>query len=126
MNTIFMLGNTGKDPEIKTFEDGGKEARFSIAQSKGPDQPTQWFDCRARGKLVENVIEPYVKKGTKISVVGELRVDYWEKDGQKRSSTYIYVKEMELASSKNSTEGSENTNKENTDLPASDFNDLPF
>ena len=127
MNAIFATGNTGKEPEIRTFEDGGKEARFSIAQRMGKDQETQWIDCRVKGKLVDAVVIPYIKKGTKLAVVGDLRIDSWEKDGQKRTSTYILVRDIELMGAKNPNDDSENTHKEEkSDLPASDFSDLPF
>ena len=136
MNLVCMIGNLGKDPEITTFQDGNKEAKFNIACKKG--ETTHWFECKAVGKQVDSYIVPYIKKGTKVEICGELRTNSWEtKEGQKRTGIYIYVKEISILMSpkdteeapmspKDTEEAPTQENKPSSDLPPSQFDDLPF
>lgn len=101
-NRVFLIGNVGKDPEIKNL-DKTKLAIFSLAtneqyrDAKGEKQTdTQWHRLVAWGKLAE-IVENYVKKGKEIAIEGSLQTRSYETDnGEKRYSTEIRMTEMLL------------------------------
>lgn len=107
-NLVSFTGNVTRDPEIKDAG-GSKVAKFSLAVNrfykKNGENMNQasFFDCEAWGNQVE-VIESYVKKGSKVSVVGEAIQDTWEKDGEKRSKIFFRVDNLQLRDSKKSSE----------------------
>ena len=105
-NRVFLIGNVGKDPEIKNLEKS-KLAVFSLAtneqyrDSKGEKQTdTQWHRLAAWGKLAE-IVENYVKKGKEIAIEGSLLTRSYETEkGEKRYSTEIKVSELLLLGSR--------------------------
>jgi single-strand DNA-binding protein len=146
MNKVFLIGRLVKDPEIRTTSTGKKVASFSLAISDGKDangqEITQFFNGSAWERLAE-IIESYVKKGTKVAIFGSLKNRSWDKpDGTKGYATDILAREMEILSSKNesSDTGSAPTassssnstskapapkdEKEHDDLPEIDINDI--
>jgi single-strand DNA-binding protein len=109
MNKVFLIGRLVKDPEVRTTSTGKKVASFSIAISDGKDQSgqeiTQYFNGSAWERLAE-IIEMYVKKGTKVAIFGSLKNRSWDApDGTKRYATDILAREMEILSSKNESSG---------------------
>lgn len=109
MNKVFLIGRLVKDPEIRTTTTGKKVASFSLAISDGKDQNgqeiTQFFNGSAWERLAE-IIEMYVKKGTKVAIFGSLKNRSWDKqDGTKGYATDILAREMEILSSKNESSG---------------------
>jgi single-strand DNA-binding protein len=91
-NKVTLLGNVGRDPNVREFDNGGKLAVFSMATSKkvkGEDR-TQWHQVKVFGKTAE-IVEAYVAKGDMILVDGELEYEEWEKDGEKKSRAVITV-----------------------------------
>lgn len=131
MHKVILIGNVGKDPEVKTFDNGGKVANFSIADTErayktkdGKEIPehTEWFNCVARGAFV-NVVENYVKKGTKVFVCGKVRTREYEKDGVKHEVKEVVINELELLSPKGTTEGVPQAPQPQ---PKNDEGDLPF
>ena len=109
-NKVQLIGNLGNDPEIVTFENGGKLAKFSLAtneyykDSKGEKaQSTQWHRLTAWGKTAD-IIESYVKKGEEIAIEGKLVTrEYETKDGEKRIVTEVQVQELLMLGSPKST-----------------------
>ena len=105
-NSVRLYGNVGKEPEVKTFENGNKVATFSLATSeKHKDQKgnlveeTTWHNLVVWGKSVET-IEKYVNKGDKLIIEGRLtNRSYEAKDGTKKYITEIVVNEFLLAGS---------------------------
>lgn len=104
MHKIFLTGNVGQDPQVKTFDNGGKIANFSVAdtergyktkEGKEIQDHTEWFRCVARSSFAD-VVEKYVKKGMHIEIIGKLRTREYEKDGQKLSTTELVVEELKL------------------------------
>jgi single-strand DNA-binding protein len=99
---IVLLGNVGKDPEIKTLQSGAQVANFGLAVSEkykdrnGEQQEkTTWFDIAAfqtgeRG-IVTNVIKPYVKKGSMLFIEGSPEIETYEKDGQTRRAFKVRI-----------------------------------
>lgn len=98
---VIICGNVGKDPEIKSFTNGGKIANFSIATSETwkdkqtgeKKERTEWHRISVKDiKLIENVVEKYVKKGGTVLIEGKLETRDWEKDGVKHYTTEVVLK----------------------------------
>lgn len=105
--TLVVLGNVGKDPEVRTLNSGDPVANFSIAVSerrKGEDHTT-WFRCNAFGKTAE-VVRDYVRKGSKVLVQGRIQTREYDKDGGKRTAWEVMVDRLSLESPKSDNSGS--------------------
>ncbi|MDG1914758.1 MAG: single-stranded DNA-binding protein [Crocinitomix sp.] len=105
-NAVNLIGRTGINPTVRTFENGVKLAKFSLATNEtikevnGKKTLTQWHQIIAWGKKAE-LIEKFVKKGQLLAVDGKLvnRV-YQEKGGSNRRVTEIQVNEILLINPK--------------------------
>ena len=104
VNKAIILGNVGKDPEIKAAASGTVIANFSIATSdRFQDKDgnwqdrAEWHNCVAFKRTAE-IVRDYVKKGTKLYVEGKIQTRSWEKDGQKQYRTEIIVNDLSLLS----------------------------
>ena len=105
-NNVQLIGNLGKDPEVRTF-DSGKKATFSIATTdtyknqKGEKvQDTQWQNVVIWGKLAD-VAGKYLKKGSEVAISGKLvHRNYETSGGEKKYITEINVSDMVMLSSK--------------------------
>ena len=115
MHKVILIGNVGKDPEVKAFDNGGKIANFSVADTEkghktkdGKEIPehTEWFNCVVKQSGLAGVVEQYVKKGNKVFVEGKLKTREYEKDGQKRYLTELVVNSMELLTPKGDSSSS--------------------
>ena len=115
VNKVILLGNVGKDPEVRYFDNGGAVANFTLATTERgytaangtqiPDR-TEWHNIVLWRGLAE-VAEKYVKKGTKLYIEGKIRTrSYDDSAGNKRYVTEIYGDTMEMLSG--STGGSAN------------------
>lgn len=78
-NQAQLIGFVGNTPQVKDLPNGNKIAMFSVATEKKFKNKngelitkTTWHQCAAYGKLAENVIAPYVKKGSLVHIIGEL------------------------------------------------------
>jgi len=106
-NKVQLIGHLGAAPEILTFENGNKMAKFRIAtneyykNAKGEKvEDTQWHNITVWGKQVAT-IEKYVTKGSEIAVEGKLVTRTFEtKEGEKRTKTEIVAQEFLLLSKK--------------------------
>lgn len=108
VNKVILLGNVGKDPQIRDGN-GQKFATFSLATTDksytkrdGTVMPerTEWHSIVANGSIVQ-VIERYVKAGTKLYIEGKLRTrKYTARDNTERQVTEVYVDSMELLGGK--------------------------
>ena len=75
MNRVILIGNVGRDPEVRKTNGDMSIARFSLATNrwyKSKNEVT-WHRCVVFGRLAESVVEPYVSKGTKLSVEGRIQ-----------------------------------------------------
>ncbi|QNI37915.1 single-stranded DNA-binding protein [Edaphobacter albus] len=152
VNKVFLLGNVGKDPEIRSTAGGTTVASLSLATAeRAKDQQGNWQDKTEWHNLVAfnrtaEIIRDYVKKGTQIFVEGKIQTRSWDdKDsGQKKYRTEIIVNEMSLlgggAGRGESTGGGGGYSRSNTSsfdqrpsAPAEDFadqgitdDDIPF
>ncbi len=106
VNKVILLGNVGKDPEIKATAGGVVVANFSIATSdrfKDKDgswqDRTEWHNLVAFQRTAE-IVRDYVKKGNKLYIEGSLRTSSWDDktSGQKKYKTEIIVNDLSLLS----------------------------
>ena len=133
VNKVILLGNLGRDPEIRSTQSGSKMATFSMATSKKwKDKNTQeqrdktsWHNIVIFGDGLVDIVEKYVKKGSKIYVEGELQTRKWQdQDGNDRYSTEVVLQgfnsNLTLLDSRNATNNIEDK-ETNTDQVASNF-----
>lgn len=133
MNKVILIGNLTRDIELKFGSGSGTAiAKFNLAVSryvKGETE-TDFISCVAFGKNAEN-LEKFCKKGSKISVCGNIKTGSYEKDGVKIYTTDVNVENVEFLSKVE--QKNENFNDENNINNASDFGgivedfgDIPF
>ena len=100
VNKVILLGNLGRDPEIRSLQTGNKMATFSLATSKRwKDKTTQenkdktsWHNIVIFGDGLVNIVEKYVKKGSKVYVEGELNTRKWQdQSGNDRYTTEVVL-----------------------------------
>jgi single-strand DNA-binding protein len=106
VNKSILLGNIGKDPEIRSTSGGTTVANLSIAcsdrrkDSQGNwTDVTEWVSLVALGRTAE-IVRDYVGKGSKIYVEGKIQTRSWEKDGQKHYKTEVLINELVLLDGK--------------------------
>lgn len=105
VNKVILVGNVGKDPEIKVAGNGNAIATFSLATTDRTKDPagnwtdrTEWHSLVAFQRTAE-IIRDYVKKGSKLYVEGRIQTRSWDdKDGQKKYRTEIIVNDVVLLS----------------------------
>ena len=133
MNKIILIGNLTKDPDLSYTKDDIAVCRFNIAvnSKKGSEKVVDFFNIITWRGQAEN-IKKYCKKGSKIAVTGELKVEsYEDRDGNERTAVKINAQEIEfLSSNKNSIENeAENTVQEEPKkaiLEPVEDDDIPF
>lgn len=149
LNKVMLIGNLGKDPEVRTFEGGGKIVRFSLATTENYNNRqgekvthTEWHNITVGRKGLADVCEQYLKKGHKIFAEGRLRTRSWDdQNGVTKYSTEIQLDNMTMLTSRedaarlsqgggttvpekpNVSERSKNTSVAD---PGDDVDDLPF
>ena len=145
VNKVILLGNLGRDPDIRSMQSGSKMASFSIATSKRwkdkntqeQKETTSWHNIVVFNEGLVDVIEKYVKKGSKIYVEGELNTrKYQDKDGNDRYTTEVVLQGYNsnltmLGGNSNTTSNSiENSSDESFTNEISDSSsadeDIPF
>ena len=103
VNKVILIGNLGKDPELKSFPNGDAFCNLTLATSDSwndkatgeKKERTEWHNLVFTRKLAE-IAGKYLKKGSKIYVEGSLRTRSWEKDGVTRYTTEIVVNDMQM------------------------------
>lgn len=112
VNKVILVGNLGKDPDIKYFQNGDGVANFTLATSKSwkdkdsgeKKTQTEWHNITAFRGLVK-VCKDYLRKGDKVYVEGHLKTEKYEKDGIERYITKIIVDELKMLGNKPNQEG---------------------
>lgn len=114
MNKVILVGRLTRDPEVR-YSQGDNAmaiARYTLAvdhrfKRDGDEQTADFINCVAFGKVGE-FAEKYLKKGTKIAVVGRIQTgSYTNKDGQKVYTTDVVIEEQEFAESRNNSSNSD-------------------
>ena len=126
MNKIIISGRLVRDSELSYIASTATpKMSFSLAverayQKDKNNKKVDFINCEQLGKHVENLCQ-YVTKGKQILVEGELNIDNYEKDGEKRSFTKVKVDRLEFLSG-NSNANTEN--KQNNEYKIEEFNDF--
>lgn len=109
VNKVILIGNLGKDPDVRHFENGGSVASFPIATTESYKNketgekvvmPTDWHNISIRRPGLAKIAETYLKKGQQIYVEGKLRTRTYEKDGDTKYITEVVVDEFTMLGSK--------------------------
>lgn len=103
VNRVILLGNLGKDVEIRYTSGGQAVASIRLATSRSwtdkqsgqKKTETEWHEVEAWGKLAE-LCGQYLKKGRTIYVEGRLKTETWEKDGQKRYKVKVVAESVQF------------------------------
>jgi single-strand DNA-binding protein len=139
VNKVFLLGNVGKDPEIRTTPNGMTVASFSLATAdRAKDAQGNWTDKTEWHNLVAfqrtaEIVRDYVKKGTQVFVEGKIQTRSWDdkESGQKKYRTEILINELSLLGggsgrsegSSSSTGGYTSSRSSSTSSPSAPAND---
>ena len=143
VNKVILVGNVGKDPEVRHLDSGVAVANFPFATSetytKNDERvtTTEWHNVVLWRGLAD-VAEKYVKKGSKLYIEGKITTRQYEKDGQTKYFTEIVANNMVMLDSKNTQkEPNDNAGQAATAAPTTTVNepkvddtgsddDLPF
>lgn len=113
VNKVILIGNLGRDPEVRTFPSGDRVANVTIAttetwkdkQTGERREATEWHRVVFRGGLA-GIVEQYLRKGSQIYVEGSIRSrKYNDKDGMEKSITEIVANEMTMLGSRQGAGG---------------------
>ncbi|MDR1112634.1 MAG: single-stranded DNA-binding protein [Bacteroidales bacterium] len=123
INKVILIGRLGKDPEIRSFENGVKKAFFTLATSEirkdkegNRTEQTEWHNIVCWRNLAE-IAEKYLSKGKLIYLEGKLRTRSWEENGSKRYITEVEVSTFTMLGSK----ADENTKSVAVQVPAGEI-----
>lgn len=156
VNKVILIGNVGQDPEIRSFQSGGKVCNLSIAtsekwrdrESNEQKERTQWHRVVVFNENLINLIEKYVNKGSKLFIEGQLETRKWtDSSGQDKYATEVVLRNFKgeltfldsrSASNENQFEKDNNQLKheenneskqivnENSDIDSDIEDDIPF
>ncbi len=142
VNKVILVGNVGKDPEVKYAPSGTPVAKFSLAtnekykdRSDEWQERVEWHNIVAWQRLAE-IVGEYVKKGAKLYIEGKLQTSSWEdrESGMKRYRTEIVARDIVLLGPHENGDGSDARPNRNGDQPQPAYansaeitdEDLPF
>ena len=100
VNKVILIGNLGQDPEVKSFQNGGRIANLRIATSENwkdkntgeRKERTEWHSVVLQSEGLVGVAERYLRKGSKVYIEGQLRTRKWQdQNGNDRYSTEVSV-----------------------------------
>ena len=109
INLIVLVGNAGRDPELRFFETGSCVCEFTLAVNRPPrdGQPQEplWVNCKAWGKTAQ-VAGDYLRKGSKVAIVGRLEFEQWSdrSSGELRSKTLVVIDRLEFCEGRSGTQ----------------------
>jgi single-strand DNA-binding protein len=101
VNKVTLIGNLGKDPDIRTFQNGGRAANFSVATSESwkdketgdRKERTEWHRISILSDGLVGIVEKYLKKGSRVYIEGRLETRKWtDQDGQERYTTEVVLR----------------------------------
>lgn len=113
VNKVVLVGNLGKDPEMRYTQNGGAVANFSIAtteswknkQTGEYENKSEWHNIVVFGKFGE-MVGQYLKKGAKVYVEGKLQTNKWQgQDGQDRYKTEIIANDIQMLDARTAGQG---------------------
>jgi len=134
VNKVIILGNVGKEPELKTFESGSSVCKLAVAtseswrdkQSGEQKEQTEWHNISLFNKLAE-IGAKYLTKGSQVYVEGRLSTRKWkDKNGNDRYTTEIIASNMQMIGGKSGGAAAAKPKQQSVEADP-DFNDdIPF
>jgi len=103
VNKVILVGNLGRDPEVRSFNNGGKVCNLSIATSENwrdkatgeRKEKTEWHRVAIFNERLAEVAEKYLKKGAKVYIEGQLETRKWtDQEGKERYSTEVVLRQF--------------------------------
>lgn len=138
VNKVILVGNLGRDPEVRYTPNGDAVCNFSIATTDSwkdkqgqKQEKTEWHNIVMYRRLAE-IAGEYLKKGRPVYILGSLQTRKWEKDGVTRYSTEVIANQMQMLGSKNDSatgSASNEAGQPDEQMPAAFDNfedDIPF
>jgi single-strand DNA-binding protein len=137
INKVILVGNVGKDCEVRFLANGGSIASFTVATSESwkdkntgeKAERTEWHNVVVFGKLAD-IAAQYVSKGRKVYIEGKLKTDKYEKDGVTHYMTKIIADTMQLLDKANAQDASPSVkpSQSSKDVAVAkiDDEDIPF
>lgn len=100
VNKVIIIGNLGRDPEIRSFQNGGRVANISVAtseswrdkQSGEKKERTEWHRVSILNENLVSVCERFLKKGSTVYIEGQLETRKYEKDGREQYTTEVVLR----------------------------------
>ena len=142
VNKVTLVGNLGRDPEVRAMQNGDKIVQLSVATSdRWKDKSTgeqreraEWHRVVIFNDALGRIAEQYLKKGSTVYLEGQLQTRKWEQDGQTRYTTEVVGRDMQFLDSRGSSSSDsssyEDTNQDmsSQNLPDSGItdDDIPF
>lgn len=132
LNKVMLIGNLGRDPEMRYVPSGSPVTNFSVAVNRNTRNPegqvqeeTEWFYVTAWDKLAENANQ-YLSKGKKVYVEGRLRTRSWDdpNTGEKKYRTEVVASDIHFLDSRPQDQSGEFGSP--PPAPSQDFDDMPF
>lgn len=123
VNKVILIGNLGRDPEVRSLENGAKLARFSIATSESymdkttgeKIENTDWHNIVVWRGLAD-VAEKYLRKGNKVYIEGKLKTRSWQdENNQTKYATDIVADNMTMLTTKSEAQSMSGQNNSNND-----------
>jgi len=139
-NVLSINGRLVRESELRFSTSGTAILKFSIAVNRSVKKGDKWedeasfFDCTMFGKMAESV-NKYLEKGKQVSIIGELKQERWQKDGQNHSKVEIIVNKLQLLGSKDEQKqsyqkpeqsGPENFQDDSAQFGFGDDSSIPF
>lgn len=128
VNKVILVGNLGRDPEVRYMPNGEAVCNFSIATTENwkdksgvKQEKTEWHNIVLYRRLAE-IAGEYLKKGRPVYIEGRLQTRKWEKDGVTRYSTEIVGDQMQMLGSKGDSGGASYDGDQSA---PDDFNQAP-
>lgn len=134
VNKVILVGNLGRDPEIRFSPGGVAVGNFSIATTESYKnkegervEHTEWHNITVFGKLAE-ICGEYLAKGKQVYLEGKIKTEEWEKDGEKKSRKVIVCYQMQMLGPR--SDGGEKAKRHESSDEMTDsqdnFDDVPF
>lgn len=137
INKVILVGNVGKDPEIRTMSNGNEVATFSLATTDvwkdktthERKEKTEWHKIVVYSSGLANIVKLYVKKGTKVYLEGSLQTRKWVgNDGLERYTTEVVLQgfnaTLQLLDARNSSNSSSTSSNDATDSSVPDEKEM--
>ena len=119
VNKVILVGNLGKDPEARSFQNGGKVVNFTLATSETWNdrasgerrEKTEWHNIVIRNEKLGEIAERYLKKGAKVYIEGSIQSRKYEQNGQEKYITEVVLSpfrgELTMLSGRSDESGAE-------------------